>query len=367
MVTASPTDWLTIEQVIQKLDIPRDQVYVEGMIMETNVSQGRDTGISIVGAYGRGAGQKVGILPNSGIIDLLSNNLTNLGGLFVGVGGGKNITLNIGGQSITVNTVTGLIRAIATDSNTNVLATPQILALDNEEAEFEVGESIPILETTTVNSVMTSSQKTQDVTLKIKIKPQINKVTRFIKLKIDQDIRDFSPREVEGTGQGVVTTTRRAVTTVVVRDRDTIAMGGLMRDQISDTENKVPLLGDIPVLGWLFKSKESVVRKINLLFFLTPQILSPYESTSGPLLKDTMNRRSAHLKEIHGENDPFHTTAKGLFEKAGRQIKGPIYDQLKGSKFYRQQNRKQGIGGRAKQTKKQATAPGEGAEDLGGG
>ena len=343
VVTASPTDWLTIEQVIKKLDIPRDQVYVEGMIMETNVSRNRDMGISVIGAYGTGAGRKAGFIPDSGILDLVTNNLTNLGGLFIGAGSGKEVTLNIGGNKVTVDSVTGLIRAIATDSNTNVLATPQILALDNEEAEFEVGESIPITEVSMNNNITTQSIKTQDVTLKIKIKPQINKVTRFIKLKIDQDIRDFAPN-AQRSAQGVATTTRRAVTTVVVRDRDTIAMGGLMRDQLADTENKVPLLGDIPILGWLFKSKTSRVSKINLLFFLTPQILSPYESTVGPMLKDVVNRRGHHLKNIHGEDDPFKSTSKALFEKAKRQGQGPLYNKIKGGQFYQKENRKRGIG-----------------------
>ena len=342
VVTASPTDWLTIEQVIKKLDIPREQVYVEGMIMETNISRNRDVGISLVGAYGTGAGQKAGFLPDSGIIDLISNNLTNLGGFFVGGSGGKSITLDIGGKEINVNSVTGLIKAIASDSNTNVLATPQILALDNEQAEFEVGESIPISETVNNNGVSSVNTKTQDITLKIKITPQINKVTRFIKLKIDQDIRDFSQRKV-ASAQGVATTTRRAVTTVVVRDKDTIAMGGLMRDQLTETENKVPLLGDIPVLGWLFKSKKSIISKINLLFFLTPQILSPYEQTTGPLLKDSLGRRAAHLKNIHGEDDPFKSTAKGLFDKAEQQKKSPLYEQIEGSHFFKKQNSREGI------------------------
>ena len=344
VVTASPTDWLTIEQVIEKLDIPRDQVYVEGMIMETQLRRKRETGISIVGAYGTGAGQRAGFVPNGSITDLITNNITNLGGLFIGGGGGKQVTLQgLGDTPITVDSVTGLIRAIAEDSNSNVLATPQILALDNEEAEFEVGESIPINETTTTNNVTSSNFKTQDVTLKIKIKPQINKVTRFIKLKIDQDIRDFSPQKIE-TSQGVATTTRRAVTTVVVRDRDTIAMGGLMRDQLTDTENKVPLLGDIPVLGWLFKSKGSTVQKVNLLFFLTPQILSPYEKTAGPMLKDSLNRRAAHLKNVYGEDDPFKATAKGLFEKAKRQSERPLYDEIEGGRFYQKQNERSAVG-----------------------
>ena len=343
VVTSSPTDWLTIEQVIKKLDIPREQVYVEGMIMETNISRNRDVGISIVGAYGTGTGQKAGFIPDSGIIDLISNNLTNLGGFFVGGSTGKKVTLDVGGSEITVDSVTGLIKAIASDSNTNVLATPQILVLDNEEAEFEVGESIPISETVNNNGVSSVNTKTQDVTLKIKITPQINKVTRFIKLKINQDIRDFSQRKVE-VSQGVATTTRRAITTVVVRDRDTIAMGGLMRDQLTDTENKVPLLGDIPVLGWLFKSKKSVISKINLLFFLTPQILSPYEQTTGPLLKDAVGRRAAHLKNVHGEDDPFKSTAKAIFEKGKQQKERPLYEKIEGSHFFKKQNKQEGIG-----------------------
>ncbi|MCY4643341.1 MAG: type II secretion system secretin GspD [Bacteriovoracales bacterium] len=342
VVTASPTDWLTIEQVIKKLDIPRDQVYVEGMIMETKIARNKSIGVSIVGAYGTGAGQKAGFVPDGGIIDLITNNITDLGGLFVGAGSGQNVTLKFGEREFTVDSVTGLIKAIATDTNTNVLATPQLLALDNEEGEFEVGESIPIPRVSTANNITTSSTETQDVTLKIKIKPQINKVTRFIKLKIDQDIRDFSTREIK-TEQGVVTTTRRTVTTVVVRDRDTIAMGGLMRDQVSDTEKKVPLLGDIPVLGWLFKSKTSTIDKINLLFFLTPQILSPYESTAGPLLKDSINRRAAHLKNVHGEDDPFKVTAKALFKKGQDQMERPLYDQIEGGRFYQEENLKSGI------------------------
>ena len=118
---------------------------------------------------------------------------------------------------------------MASNNDTNILATPQILALDNEEAIFEVGETIPIAENATAaNGNVLNSIKQQPITLKLKITPQINKITRFIRLKIDQKVEDFSQRQLsEGlANQGVATTTRNAVTTVVVRDRDTIAMGG---------------------------------------------------------------------------------------------------------------------------------------------
>jgi len=338
VVTASPTDYLTIKEVIKKLDIPRDQVYVEGMMMETNVSKARGFGISILGAYGSGNAQRAGFTGGSSdLVNLLSQNITNLGGLFVGAGVGKSVDIDVGGQKLKVNTINGLITAIASNSDTNVLATPQILALDNTEAVFEVGESVPVVERTTSASGTSESVKQQKVALTLKITPQINKVTRFVKLKIDQKIQDFSNRSVPSTsGGGVATVERTVVTNVVVRDRDTIAMGGLMRDKESFTQNKVPLLGDIPVLGWLFKNQTRVVEKVNLLFFLTPKILTSYQKASSDTVKDLLNRRGAHLKSVVGEDDPFGTTVKGLYEKAKAQGEGPLYDTDEASKYLRQ-------------------------------
>lgn len=340
VVTASPTDYLTIKDVIKKLDIARDQVYVEGMIMETTVNRTNGFGISIVGAYGTGAAARFGFTGGTGdLVNLLSGNITSLGGLFAGVGAGKKIkTTDATGKEIEINTVNGLITAVAANSDTNVLATPQILALDNTEASFEVGETVPIPESTnTANGSTQTSIKQQKVALTLKLTPQINKVTRFIKLKIDQKIDDFSQRATTTGSGGVATTTRSAVTTVVVRDKDTIAMGGLMRDNEVINVNKVPLLGDIPVLGWLFKNQQKSVTKVNLLFFLTPKILSPYEKTVSTKVKDLLNRRNEHLKSVIGDGDPFGTTVKGLYEKANKQEEGPLYDK-EDVKLYEEQN-----------------------------
>jgi general secretion pathway protein D len=340
VVTASPTDYLTIKEVIKKLDIPRDQVYVEGLMMETQVSKNRAFGISIVGAYGSGGADKAGFTGGSNdLMNLLSNNITSLGGLFIGGGAGSKITQTVGGQEVEIKTVNGLITAIANSGNSNVLATPQILALDNTEAVFEVGETIPTPErTNAANGSSTVSIKQQKVALTLKITPQINKVTRFVKLKIDQKIEDFSNRSLPDgvASDGIATTTRSAVTTVVVRDKDTIAMGGLMRDKENFTENKVPLLGDIPVLGWLFKNTRKGVEKVNLLFFLTPKIIASYEKASAETVKDVLNRRNTHLKNIQGEDDPFGTTVKGLYDKAKKQEEGPLYDEEEASKYLRQ-------------------------------
>lgn len=327
VITASPTDYLTLKEVIKKLDVPRDQVYVEGLIMETNVENSKQFGISIVTATGSGAAQRLATGPTNELTSLLTGTITSLGGLFAGIGAGKRISVpGPNGQPLQVNTVNGLIKAIAQSSNTNVLATPQVLALDNTEATFEVGEQVPTLETLTNPTGVQTSVRPQKVSLQLKIKPQINKVTRFIKLKIDQTIADFSQRPVPDGVPGNATVERALNTTVVVRDKDTIAMGGLMRDSQSFTEAKVPLLGDIPVLGWLFKSTDKTVRKLNLLFFLTPRILANYQKDNAANVKDILNRRNTHLKKAVGEDDPFGTTVKGLYDKVKKQEEGPLYE-----------------------------------------
>ena len=343
VVTASPTDWLTVRSVIEKLDIPRDQVYVEGMIMETQVSKGNGFGVSIVGAYGEGGLDKAGFTGGTGgqdLINVLSNNITSLGGLFLGGGTGKPVDLNIGGSTVKVDTVSGLITAIANNSATNVLATPQILALDNTEASFEVGESVPVQEQTIANNQTQVSVKQQKAGLSLKITPQINKVTRFVKLKIDQKIEEFRVEATQSAAGGLATTNRAAVTTVVVRDRDTIAMGGLMRDQTTESVSKVPLLGDIPLLGWLFKNRSKKTAKVNLLFFLTPQIMDSYQKTIGTRIKTNLNQRASHMGFTQVEDDPFGSTASQLYKKASLQEKGSLVDttQFKASQTIKRQD-----------------------------
>ncbi len=342
VITASPTDYLTIKSVIDKLDIQKDQVYVEGLIMETVLSKASGFGTSIVGAYGEGGAKRVGFQGEGGsgspLSQLFSGNPLSLGGFFAGFGVGRALEIphpNGSSPPIKVNSVNGLITALANNSNTNILATPQILALDNTEAKFEVGENIPLPTQNTTATGISSGIRYEPIKLSLTITPHINKVTRFIKLEIDQKIKDVSDRTLPDSvaSQAFGITERATVTTVVVRDRDTIAMGGLMRDSINNTINKVPLLGDIPLLGWLFKNKTTRTDKTNLLFFLTPKILANYEQDSAENVKDLLNRRNYHLKDAQGEDDPFKTSIKGLYEKSEKQSKGPLFDESETKKF----------------------------------
>jgi general secretion pathway protein D len=147
VVNASPTDYETVKAVIAKLDIPRDQVFVEGLMMETNVGRDSKFGVSMIGAYGSGATQKAGFGNTNDLMSLMTNNITNLSGLFIGGGRGRTVSIpNGAGGNIEVNSVSGLISAIASNASTNVLATPQILTLDNVEGIFKSGEKVPTLE-----------------------------------------------------------------------------------------------------------------------------------------------------------------------------------------------------------------------------
>jgi general secretion pathway protein D len=353
VVTASPTDWLTIKNVINKLDIPRDQVYVEGLIMETSVTKLRGFGVEFVGAYGQGNAQRGGFTNGGGIFDLLSGNPTNISGFFAGIGGPEkgSRTVSIGGTDLKINSVNALIQAIASNSNTNVLATPQILAMDNTDAEFEVGATVPVQEqNTTANGTTSTSTKNQEAKLSLKITPQINKATRFVKLKINYTLNDFVG-ELDTSGTGKATTTRAVVTEVMVRDKDTIAMGGLLRDRETVSLNKVPLLGDIPILGWLFKSKNKRIDKTNLLFFLTPTIVSPYDSQAAVNSLKALEDRADNLKNIIDEEnkDPHAAAAATLVKKITRQKDGPLFDNSE-NEYLKTNENTDGIGGQTNPT-----------------
>jgi len=340
VVTASPTDWLTLKDVVSRLDIPRDQVYVEGLILEANVSRNRAFGVEYVGAYGQGNVERTGFTTQTsstnGLLGLLASGVPqSLGGFVAGVGLGPTRTIRTTGpgnttSQVKVNAVNALIKAVASHSSTNILATPQILALDNTEATFEVGDTVQVRNSTiATGGIQNFSSTPQEAKLSLKITPQINKVTRFVKLKINQKIDDFKAGQGDpNSGIGLPTTTRTAITEVMVRDRDTIAMGGLLRDREVVTNNKVPILGDIPVLGWLFKNKSRVVEKVNILFFMTPKILAPYSKTASVNTKGVLNKRTEGMKKMFDEDqtDPNAKVSKDLEAKLDKQIEGPLYD-----------------------------------------
>jgi general secretion pathway protein D len=297
VITASSTDFVTVKRVINRLDIPRDQVYVEVVIMEVQISRGFDYSANIISPP-----SMIGSMPNNDLMNFITNPLSSSGGL-IGFPLGPTTTINVpNGQPVTVSSVMGLIKLIQSTTNSNVLATPQIIALDNAEATFESSEKIPIQTNTVIPNVGTQQSFTKEpVILSIKIKPQINKVTNFVKLDVTAkhgDLGNNVPAAL--VGQTFSTLDRTAQTTVVVGDSDTIVLGGMIRDKTTDSVKKIPLLGDLPLLGWLFKAKSSSIQKSNLLIFMTPHIVRQYEKI-----------RTILDKKLKERDDFIETTAGG--------------------------------------------------------
>jgi len=301
VITASPSDYATVQRVINRLDIPRDEVYVEVVIMEVSLNKDFNFSSNFVNPASGGLGS---ITNASDLAAFAANPLASSGAIIPFAAGGQS-SININGTATTVPSVFGLIKTLQTNSNGNVLATPQIIALDNTEANFDSTEKIPILTSTSVQGAGVSQSVTKEpVSLSIKIKPQINKLSNFVKLDVTAKLANIENRNLPSavSQQAFATLERTAQTSVVVADGDTVVLGGLARDSVSDTVSKIPLLGDIPVLGWLFRSTTSHTDKTNLLIFMTPHIVRQYEKVRAILDKKLKERDDFIEENANGED-----------------------------------------------------------------
>ncbi len=280
IIVASPGDYETIKDVIQKLDIRRRQVYVEAAIIEMGLSKARELGFEFQAANlnnieNSNNFQAVGGTNFGNIGNVIANGpagLATLSGLNVGAVKG---TFTFKG--VEYLNVAALLHALQSDSDVNVLSTPNILTTDNQKAEIMVGENIPFVtgqsQTAATGGQIFSQIDRRDVGISLKITPQITSEDS-VRLDVYQEISDIT--QTAGLNPNIVgpsTTKRSASTTVVVRDKQTMVIGGLIRDNLTSTTTKVPLLGDIPILGWLFKYKTTKVEKVNLMIFITPYII----------------------------------------------------------------------------------------------
>jgi general secretion pathway protein D len=283
IIIASPSDYKNLVSVIQQLDRKRRQVFVEAMIVEARINKLRDLGASWR-AVARANGEPV-FIGGVGTIDTtaVQSIISGLAGLTAG-GMGNFFTVPVvdfqtGEQrDLTIPGFAALFNLREFRDAVDVLSTPQILTSDNAEAEIMVGENVPFISKierglTTGDQVPFSSIERQDVGITLRITPHITE-GEFVNLDIYQEISavQSTPEQVFIT-VGPSTTKRSTKTTVTVKDGQTVVIGGLMQEKKEETVNKVPLLGDIPILGWLFKSKNVTDDKTNLLVFLTPHVI----------------------------------------------------------------------------------------------
>jgi len=282
VINAPPSVFRSLRNVISKLDIKRSQVIVESIIAELSYQKASEFGVQWA-ADGSSGGRSgpIGLLNFSVGSSLLAVNGASLDSP---PGGFDGLSLGLGSITDGVINVGALIRALAGDASTNILSTPTLVTMDNQEAEIVVGQNIPFV-TGSYSSTGTGGSSNpgnpfqtiqrQDVGLTLRIKPQINEGDS-IKMDIVQEVSSLAA-SVEGSSD-LITNKRSIKTTVMVNNDQMIVLGGLIEDALRETEQKVPGLGDIPILGWLFKYKKQEKMKTNLMVFLHPTILKDAET-----------------------------------------------------------------------------------------
>lgn len=281
IIMASPEDYERLKSIIERLDVKRKQVFVEAAIVEMTLDKTRELGIewrTTEGISPTDYTYAAGTLlaPAGSNIRTFSADPTAIGGLAVAAVKG---TLTLPDGSTVLN-VGALLRAIQSDRNVNILSTPNILTLDNQEAKIVVGQNVPFITgvSQTAGGNVQATIERKDVGIQLKITPHTTE-SDLIKLDIYQEISSVSGSVLVGTDQQVpITDKRSAETSVVVRDMETVVIGGLIKDDITASESKVPILGDIPLLGYLFKYQKKQKVKTNLLIFLTPHIIRDAEA-----------------------------------------------------------------------------------------
>ncbi len=275
IVTASPEEHQAIEAVLTDLDTPRRQILVEGLIVEMSSDRMRELGLewrltdALSESEYRGlGGTNLPIEGESGALEDVSRNpLSAPAGLALGIAKG---TISFGGQEF-VN-LAALARAMEGQSGVNILSTPYLLTLDNEEAEIIVGEERPFLKSsqTTDTGAVVKSYEFKDIGLTMRILPRIT-TDATITMRIFQEIRDF----VAESDIGAVTSTKRQARTVVrVNDGQIAVIGGLLKESRIDRRSQVPCLGSLPGIGYLFRSSRDSRTKTNLLIFITPRLMT---------------------------------------------------------------------------------------------
>lgn len=305
VITASPQDFASMKKVIERLDQPRDQVYLEAMILELGITRNTAYGTSFINAP-----NGIGLNSTSGNLQrVLTGNIPS--GFVLGFKEGPGrapIKIQGGGNDaqLNVNSLNGLIELIQGNSDAQVIATPQIVALDNEKATFEVSQQVPVPKTTLQNGNAVQSFEPDKAELRLEVTPQINKGSNYVKLEILQKLENFDPTGVptELQGKQFGKNTRSTNTKVFVQSEDTVVLSGMIKNTVTESIQKVPLLGDIPVLGWLFKNSKTDNTKTNLLVFITPRIIKQYDKIR-KILADKLDERDEFVRETQGSIDPF--------------------------------------------------------------
>jgi general secretion pathway protein D len=339
VVIASQADYRNLVKVVERLDIRRRQVFVEAVIMEVNLDNETDLGVSAHGGTildnvsFRGVKGKAPLVLGSELGGLSSlggvAGLASLSGFLAGIQGPA---ITVPGTGISLPAFGILMNALQSSSDVNVISTPHVIMSDNTEGEITVGQNVPfqaayspgasalgsLATTTGVNGTAAGTAgvssllglgglgslyapiQRQNVELRLRIKPQINE-SDYVRLEVDEQTEEIASVDKQ---LGPTTSKRTAKTTVVAKDQETVVLGGLIQERTIRDVKKIPLLGSLPVVGWLFRSETTKKTKTNLLLFLTPYIIRD-QGDYRRIFERKMAERAEFVKRFYGEETGY--------------------------------------------------------------
>ncbi|MGL5215005.1 MAG: GspD family T2SS secretin variant ExeD [Aeromonas hydrophila] len=273
VITAQPDVMAELEQVVAKLDIRRAQVLVEAIIVEIADGDGLNLGVQWANTNGGGTQFTNTGLPIGSVAIAAKDYKDN--GTTTGL---ASLAKEFNGMAAGFyhGNWAALVTALSTNSKSDILSTPSIVTMDNKEASFNVGQEVPVQsgsQSSTTSDQVFNTIERKTVGTKLVVTPQINEGDSVL-LNIEQEVSSVANKPAEGTATlGPTFDTRTIKNAVLVKSGETVVLGGLMDEKTSETVSKVPLLGDIPVLGYLFRSTNNSTSKRNLMVFIRPTIL----------------------------------------------------------------------------------------------
>lgn len=283
VVRAEPSTMSEIKEIVSQLDIRRAQVLIEAAILE--VSGNKDNRVGVQTALVDGDAVASGSSDTPLTATSFSDAGTSIIDMITGIASGTSLPLSsgltLGGAGKAgSNDFAFLIQALESVSNTNLLSTPSVMTLDNQEAEIIVGQNVPFVtgQQTTSNSSsnLFNTIERKDIGTTLKVIPHVQD-GKFIRLEVEQSTESVSTTTVEGQSD-LITNKREIKTQILAEDGEIIMLGGLIRDAVEQSESKVPFLGDIPILGWLFRSSSEVHVKQNLIVLLKSSVILSKET-----------------------------------------------------------------------------------------
>jgi general secretion pathway protein D len=317
VISASKQDYERVISIINKLDIPRDQVYVQAIIMEMSLNDGFEASGGAV-AFNKDGGKVGFVSKEKDITDVLSP-LSGAGNAILAFGQGSvDVTDPISQKTIKLPNLITFLKFVKSLGKTNILSTPQITATDSQVANIEVGDRVVTGSKVTAGSngsAAVEEPNFEDATIKMSIKPFISPTSRSVRMEFKQQVKQLVQGKVPArfADRAQALATRSIETNVNVNDGDTAVIGGLIRDEESESTRKVPLLGDLPIIGWLFKGKEVTKNKINMIVFLSPKILRSNQDQMN-LLNAKAAERLNFIKQ-QGGKDPYGGTMDKILQR----------------------------------------------------